>query len=406
MKKIYSFLILTLGLALGSANALAQSITVSPDEIFSDAGGNGGTLTVTYDGYDVSQYYPSFQFYDADGITPVGSGTYSWLANSVFFMSGNPYELHYGYDANPGIARMACLRVTLLDPNNNYIVVDSSNLITINQAAADCPAPDHLALTEGSITPTGGSFTWTGYTSEYLMHIDLLDGMNNDLLDDNDEYGRLLTANFDENIPQNLYFNGDYLGYFSNHGFDWIDNGGVITASNSNPGCIKTYSHDIGTGKLELYLHSKTYPTIISFEAMLSAGGDNKASFWIDGIKVLEITGGEFQTKDWSQYSFELSAYNDHTLKWEYTKNDDTQYGEDALFLDDIIVYKYSIVDYNYDPVHFYSNSATLNDLGWGYTYRAYVTGVCPTVYDEQYDYYYSSEQCGGLYHCIRVPGT
>lgn len=84
MKKIYSFLILTLGLALGSANALAQSITVSPDEIFSDAGGNGGTLTVTYDGYDVSQYYPSFQFYDADGITPVGSGTYSWLANSVF----------------------------------------------------------------------------------------------------------------------------------------------------------------------------------------------------------------------------------------------------------------------------------------------------------------------------------
>lgn len=66
---------------------------------------------------------------------------------------------------------------------------------------------------------------------------------------------------------------------------------------------------------MELYLHSKTYPTIISFEAMLSAGGDNKASFWIDGIKVLEITGGEFQTKDWSQYSFELSAYNDHTLK-------------------------------------------------------------------------------------------
>lgn len=86
MKKIYSFLILTLGLALGSANALAQSITVSPDEIFSDAGGNGGTLTVTYDGYDVSQYYPSFQFYDADGITPVGSGTYSWLANSVFYV--------------------------------------------------------------------------------------------------------------------------------------------------------------------------------------------------------------------------------------------------------------------------------------------------------------------------------
>lgn len=353
----------------------AQSITVSPSLIETDAGSNSNTLTVTYEGYNVSNYSPSVQFYDADGITPMESGAYSWL--SAFFYQG---VLYCGFNDNPGIARTAYLRVVLLDPGNNYNAVAYSNLVTISQAANDCPAPDHLALTEGSITTKGGSFTWTGYTNEYSMYIELLDGMNSDLLSDNDENGRIITANFDVGIPHDFYLNNEQypIGYFTNNGFDWSDNGGVITYTNSNPGCIKTYSHDVGTRNLELYMSSRTYPTIISFEAMLSAGGNNIASFWIDGIKVLEITGGEFQTKAWTQYSFELSAYHEHTLKWEYTKNDDTWYGDDALFLDDIIIYKYSVIDDNYNPVHCYSNSATLNDLGGGYTYRVFVKGVCP----------------------------
>ena len=372
MKKILFFLMLTL-LCIPWATR-AQSINVSPSSIETGAGGYSNTLTVTYDGYNVSDYYPSVQFYDADGITPIESGAYSWL--SAYFYQG---ELNCGFGDNPGLARTAYFRVVLLDRNNNYNEVAYSNLVTVSQAANDCPAPDHLALTEGSLTTKGGSFTWTGYTNEYWMYIELLDGIYYELLSDNDENGRIITANFDDGIPQNFYFNNEQypIGHFTNNGFDWSDNGGVTTYSNPNPGCIKTYSHDIGTRKLELYMSQRTYPTIISFEAMLSAGGNNKGSFWIDGIKVLEISGGEFQTKDWTQYSFELSEYNEHTLKWEYTKNDDTWYGDDALFLDDIIIYKYSVVNYNYNPVHFYSNSGTLNDLGEG-TYRVFVKGVCP----------------------------
>ena len=374
MKKILFFLMM-LTLSCLPWATFAQSITVSPSLIETDAGSNSNTLTVTYEGYNVSDYYPSVQFYDADGITPMESGAYSWL--SAFFYQGT---LSCGFDDNPGIARTAYLRVVLLDPGNNYNAVAYSNLVTISQAANDCPAPDHLALTEGSITTKGGSFTWTGYTNEYSMYIELLDGMNSDLLSDNDENGRIITANFDNGIPHNFYFNNEQypIGNLTNNGFEWSDNGGMITYTNPNPGCIKTYSHDVGTGELELYMSQRTYPTIISFEAMLSAGGNNNASFWIDGIKVLEITGGEFQTKDWTQYSFELSAYHQHTLKWEYTKNDDTWYGDDALFLDDIIIYKYSVIDDNYNPVHCYSNSATLNDLGGGYTYRVFVKGICP----------------------------
>lgn len=372
MKKLYSFLMLALALVLGAASALAQSITVSPSEINAGVEGYDNTLTVIYDGYDVSNYDPNIKFYDADGITPVESGAYSWL--SAYFYEG---ELYCGFGVNPGIARTAYFRVVLEDPSNNHNAVAYSNLVSISQAANDCPAPDHLALTEGGITTKGGSFTWTGYTDEYWMYIELLDGMNSDLLSDNDQNGRIITANFDVDIPQTLYNNGQYIGYFGNNGFIWSEDGGVITYTNPNPGCIKTYSHVAGTSKLELYMTQKNYPTIISFEAMLSAGGNNNASFWIDGIKVLEITGGEFQTKDWSQYSFELSAYNSHTLRWEYTKNDDTWYGDDALFLDNIIIYKYSVVN-SYNPVQCSSNSATLNDLGGGYTYRVFVKGVCP----------------------------
>ena len=84
MKKLYSFLMLALVLALGSASALAQSITVSPSEINAGVEGYDNTLTVIYDGYDVSNYDPNIKFYDADGITPVESGAYSWL--SAYFM--------------------------------------------------------------------------------------------------------------------------------------------------------------------------------------------------------------------------------------------------------------------------------------------------------------------------------
>ena len=371
MKKILFFLMLTL-LCIPWATR-AQSINVSPSSIETGAGGYSNTLTVTYDGYNVSDYYPSVQFYDADGITPIESGAYSWL--SAYFYQG---ELNCGFGDNPGLARTAYFRVVLLDRNNNYNEVAYSNLVTVSQAANDCPAPDHLALTEGSLTTKGGSFTWTGYTNEYWMYIELLDGIYYELLSDNDENGRIITANFDDGIPQNFYFNNEQypIGHFTNNGFDWSDNGGVTTYSNPNPGCIKTYSHDIGTRKLELYMSQRTYPTIISFEAMLSAGGNNKGSFWIDGIKVLEISGGEFQTKDWTQYSFELSEYNEHTLKWEYTKNDDTWYGDDALFLDDIIIFKYSVVNYNYNPFTFIAtveHSTTLARALTGFLLKAYV---------------------------------
>ena len=305
---------LALVLALWSASALAQSITVSPALIEADAGGYDNILSVDFGGYDVSGYYTSVQFYGADAVTPVGSGVYSWLG--AYFYQG---EFNCSFGNNPGIARTAYFKVMLRDGNNYSHVVDSSNLVTVVQAGADCPAPDHLALTEGSITPHGGSFTWTGYTNEYWLNFELLTGMDNDMVSDDDQYGRILTANFDEdNIPSTLYFNGDYLGYFANRGFDWNGNEGVITYLHPI-GCIQTYGT---TGELELYMTSKSYPTIISFQAMLAAGVNTEASFWIDGIKVLEITSSEFQTKDWTQYSFELSPYYDHTLEWKFAKSD------------------------------------------------------------------------------------
>ena len=86
MKHFYSFLMLALALTLGSANAFAQFIAVNPDAIRVDAQAYNGTLTVSYIGYDVSQYYQDIRFYDADGTTPVGFGTYAWLSNGIFFM--------------------------------------------------------------------------------------------------------------------------------------------------------------------------------------------------------------------------------------------------------------------------------------------------------------------------------
>ena len=162
MKKFYSFLTLTFALVLCATTVFSQPITVSSYEISSDAGANGGTLEVSYGGWDLTQFSNDLQFYDADGITPVDRGVYSWLLNSVYFMSGNPYELYWGYDNNPGIARTAYLRVVLRDSWD--FVIDSSDLITISQAGAACPAPDHFALTEGSITSKGATFTWTGYS--------------------------------------------------------------------------------------------------------------------------------------------------------------------------------------------------------------------------------------------------
>lgn len=88
MKKILFFLMM-LTLSCLPWATFAQSITVSPSSIETGAEGNGNTLTVTYDGYNVSDYYPSVQFYDADGTTPVYSGTYSWL--SVQFYQGELY---------------------------------------------------------------------------------------------------------------------------------------------------------------------------------------------------------------------------------------------------------------------------------------------------------------------------
>lgn len=138
------------------------------------------------------------------------------------------------------------------------------------------------------------------------MYVDLLEEA---------ELGRIYTANFDEDLSYDLIHNG----------FSWDHTEGMITALNTNPGCIRSDNHMAGTtGTLELYVYSQSSPTIISFWAMLQAGGNNKGSFWIDGVKMMEISGGEFQTEDWSQYTFELSEYSSHTLEWKYTKNDNT----------------------------------------------------------------------------------
>ena len=391
---------LVLALVLGVANAHAQSILVNPDEIFTGPEYTTGTLSVYFSYSDAdyvnddSPYRPLFQFYDADGITPVESSAYSWLYD-VFFT--NSYaEVEYRIYDNPGIERTAYFRVVLCDRHNASNVIAVSNLVTISQGAADCPAPDHFALTEGSITQHGGTFTWTGYTNEYNVYVDYL--VEADL-------GRLYEADFE--IAGNPWLWEEYS--LSASGFSWTyevtdemlqdpEYAPEYTA-HSGYRCMKSDNYEAGTtGRVSLYVPSQQDPTIISFWALLSAGGNNKGSFWIDGIKVLEISGAEFQTKDWTQYTFELETYRDHTLEWKYTKNDDTRYGEDAFFIDDILMYSYDLIN-SYNPVYVSDTTVTLNDLNidlyGGYTYRAYVQGLCPDeTGPSNYVFFTTAYQC------------
>ena len=403
MKKLYSFLMLTLALALGAANAHAQSIFVNPDEIFARAEYTNNTLSVYYNNYsyadygnDDSPYLPLFQFYDADGITPMESSAYSWL--NVFFTS-NYAEVECSISNNPGIERTAYFRVVLCNRHNASNVIAVSNLVTISQERAVCPAPDHFALTEGSITQHGGTFTWNGYTDEYKVYVDYLEKA---------ESGDLYEADFE--------IAGEYPSLWgvynlSASGFSWTyevtdemlqdpEYAPEYTA-HSGYRCMKSDNYEVGTtGSVKLYVPSENLhnPTIISFWALLSAGGNNKGSFWIDGIKVLEISGAEFQTKDWTQYTFELETYRDHTLEWKYTKNDDTRYGEDAFFIDDILMYSYDLIN-SYNPVYVSGTTVTLNDLNinlsGGYTYRAYVQGLCPDeTGPSNYVFFTTAYQC------------
>ena len=405
MKKLYSFLMLTLALALSAANAHAQSIFVDLDEIFAGAEYTNNTLSVYYNNYsyadygnDDSPYRPLFQFYDADGITPMESSAYSWL--NVFFRS-NYAEVEYSISNNPGIERTAYFRVVLCDRHNASNVIAVSNLVTISQERAVCPAPDHFALTEGSITQHGGTFTWNGYTDEYKVYVDYLEKA---------ELGDLYEADF-EIAGEYPSLWGEYN--LSASGFSWTyevtdemlqdpEYAPEYTA-HSGYRCMKSDNYEVGTtGSVKLYVPSENLhnPTIISFWALLSAGGNNKGSFWIDGIKVLEISGAEFQTKDWTQYTFELETYREHTLEWKYTKNDDTwyEYVEDAFFIDDIRMYSYDLIN-SYNPVYVSGTTVTLNDLNinlsGGYTYRAYVQGLCPDeTGPSNYVFFTTAYQC------------
>lgn len=95
------------------------------------------------------------------------------------------------------------------------------------------------------------------------MYVDLLEEA---------ESGRIYTANFDEDLSYDLIHNG----------FSWDHTEGMITALNTNPGCIRSDNHMAGTtGTLELYVYSQSSPTIISFWAMLQAGGNNKDTLLI-----------------------------------------------------------------------------------------------------------------------------
>jgi hypothetical protein len=59
----------------------------------------------------------------------------------------------------------------------------------------------------------------------------------------------------------------------------------------------------------------------------------DKLVFYIDDIET-EAWSGEL---DWEQVSYQVDPGN-HTLKWEYTKDESSFAGEDAAWIDDIII--------------------------------------------------------------------
>ncbi len=92
-----------------------------------------------------------------------------------------------------------------------------------------------------------------------------------------------------------------------------------------------------GVGRLEtaaIQTEQIFTPGTISFQAKVSSeSGFDFFQFWINGRKELELSGEQ----DWQEYSFPISA-GGHILEWRYAKDGSVEGGDDAAWIDQVIL--------------------------------------------------------------------
>ena len=319
-------------------------ITVTPRIVYAPNTDSYPILSIDYGNLYFTST-PEVRFFEADGTTPA---TYNWLEVEL----SDYYGYIYGdvtINSNPGIDRTAYIRVYVLDDDDNWAY---SNLVTINQESADCPAPGNLTMEEGSLSFNGATFTWTGYPGN----------QNYDVYIGEADVTTILDADFDVTIE-------DYSPYYLYH---LISNNFSFTPIPY--GYISSYNTDAGSTASVEYedLWVEADPVVISFKAKITSDEVNKGSFWIDGVKKLELSGNS----DWTEYSYEISDYGYHTLEWKYVRENDNEGGYYSFYLDDIRIKEYSPNSMSYvttttDPTY------TFNNLDPETTYLVNVESYC-----------------------------
>jgi len=300
------------------------------------------SLTITdYDDFDI-------QYYDETGEEISDP---DWIVVSVDEVYSDNYGfVSYSVAGNPSTARTAYFKVYALDDQANLVY---SNLVTVTQSANGCPAPTNLAINENSLTPNGATVTWTGYPENQNYNVYLSEA----------DVTTILDADFDVTIE-------DYSPYGLYH---LISNNFSFTPIPY--GYISSYNTDAGSTASVEYedLWVEADPVVISFKAKITSDEANKGSFWIDGVKKLELSGNS----DWTEYSYEISDYGGyHTLEWKYVRENDNEGGYYSFYLDDIRIKEYSATSMSNvasttDPTY------TFNNLDPETTYLVNVESYC-----------------------------
>lgn len=184
--------------------------------------------------------------------------------------------------------------------------------------------------------------------------------------------------------------------------FDWQTIGSAywfIDNTNAYSGNYCVRSGVIGNGAittLSINIDVLTQGNLSFYKKTSTEAGCDKLTFYIDGVST-DVWSG---ITDWSKETYTLPA-GTHSLRWIYTKDSSSSYGEDCVWLDNIefppinITYPINAVDDLEASVNF--NTITLD---WTYTLPGYsfIVRCNGTVLDSLSGMSYTEERGDGAY--------
>lgn len=153
-----------------------------------------------------------------------------------------------------------------------------------------------------------------------------------------DDNNAKIRWSWDEIIPDKYMINfesgdisqGDFDNSVSN--FPWVITENAFDGSYA----IKSTNEGIGgsTSAIEITVEVP-YNGVMGFNNRISSEAEyDVANFYIDGVKMLETSG----LKSWGYREFEITE-GTHTYRWEYVKDNNMDKGDDAFFLDNIMLF-------------------------------------------------------------------